>query len=55
MKMKSYTVFARAQASIFIVFWPFSRMNCVRNIMRNIIEEPRDVVKMDGRVFKCSA
>ena len=25
MKMKSYTVFARAQASIFMVFWPFSQ------------------------------
>ena len=27
-KLKAYTVCARAQASIFTVFWPFSQRNC---------------------------
>ena len=34
MKMKAYTVYARAQASIFMVFWPFSRKK-----NRQIVEE----------------
>ena len=34
MKMKVYTVDARAQASIFMVFWPFSRKK-----NRQIVEE----------------
>ena len=28
MKIKAYNVCARAQASIFMVFWPFSKKNC---------------------------
>ena len=35
MKRKTYTVFARAQASIFMVFWPFSpkqKWNCWRSL-----------------------
>ena len=32
MKMKAYTVCARAQASIFMVFWPFSQKQIVEEV-----------------------
>ena len=44
MKMKAYTVCARAQASIFMVFWPFSRKKKSPNCWRSV-NDGRKVVK----------
>ena len=35
MKMKAYTVCARAQASIFMVFWPFSQKKIVKLLKKS--------------------
>ena len=44
MKMKAYTVCARAQASIFMVFWPFSqKKNC--QIVEEVWTMTEQVVK----------
>ena len=43
MKMKAYTVCARAQASIFMVFWPFSPKNC--QIVEEVWTMTEQVVK----------
>ena len=44
MKMKAYTVCARAQASIFMVLWPFSRKKN-RQIFEEVWTMPEKVVK----------
>ena len=43
MKIKAYTVCARAQASIFMVFWPFSKKNC--QIVEEVWTMTEQVVK----------
>ena len=43
MKMKAYTVCARAQASIFMVLWPFSPKNC--QIVEEVWTMTEQVVK----------
>ena len=44
MKMKAYTVCARAQASIFMVFWPVSpKKNC--QIVEEVWTMTKQVVK----------
>ena len=40
MKMKAYTVCARAQASIFMVFWPFSPKKNVK-LLKKSEDKPR--------------
>ena len=44
MKMKAYTVCARAQASIFMVFWPFSQ-NKMCQIVEGVWTMTEQVVK----------
>ena len=34
MKMKTYTVCARAQASIFMVFWPISKKKEIAKLLK---------------------
>ena len=45
MKMKAYTVCARAQASIFMVLWPFSRKKKHRQIVEEVWTMTEKVVK----------
>ena len=44
MKMKAYTVCTRAQASIFMVFWPFSQKT-IRQIVEEVWTMTEQVVK----------